>query len=142
MVLVVFILYLLTLSLVVLLPASDAKLVTGSVGIISDPLGSFGMPRQGSEICVEFLLNIVLFVPFGFFARLFSPSRAPACVTVISGMVTSCFIEMLQMVVPGRVTAFSDIVANAIGTWGGVLCVRMLRRVQRCFPPVTGTGCG
>ena len=57
----VFAVYIVALLLVVLLPADDARHVTGFVSVIADFLSTFGIPRQPAEVAVEFLSNIVLF---------------------------------------------------------------------------------
>ncbi|MFJ3958964.1 VanZ family protein [Arthrobacter sp. NPDC090010] len=120
--------YLAALALVVLLPAQEAQHVTGFVGVIADFLSTWGFPRRGAEMAVEFSSNIVLFVPFGAFLRLLSPPRIPGWLLMAGGTVTSTAIELIQLVVPGRVTALSDVIANTAGTIVGVLLIALLRR--------------
>jgi len=122
----VFALYVLALFLVVFLPAEDAIQVTGFVAVIAGFLSSLGLPRQPSEVVVEFLSNIVLFVPWGLFVRLLSPTRFPAWAVVLSGAGLSLAIELIQILVPGRVTALSDVIANTLGTAVGLLLLKIV----------------
>lgn len=131
MILMLFVLYLLAVTAVVSLPASDVKLVTGSPGEIAALLGSTGISRRVAGVCVEFLLNVVLFLPFGFFLRVLSHSQVPVWILVLGGAGASCFIELLQLVVPDRVPSFSDVTANTLGTWAGALRISMLHGVRR-----------
>lgn len=122
----VFAVYIVALLLVVLLPADDARHVTGFVSVIADFLSTFGIPRQPAEVAVEFLSNIVLFGPWGFFLRLLSRPAFPNWAVVLSGAVLSTVIELLQLIIPGRVTALSDVIANTLGTLAGVLLLKVV----------------
>jgi hypothetical protein len=67
------------------------------------------------------LLNIVLYLPLG--AALWWRSRRLARVVAI-GAVVSLSIELLQLFIPGRHTALSDLVANTVGAaLGGLLAI-------------------
>jgi len=75
---------------------------------------------------VDFVLNIVLFIPFGLGLRwLLGNWRTP----VIVGAATTLAIEMLQWrQIPGRDASLGDLLANAIGTMlGAWLAVAVLR---------------
>ncbi|SEC50420.1 VanZ family protein [Arthrobacter woluwensis] len=122
----VFAVYIVALLLVVLLPADDARHMTGFVSVIADFLSTFGIPRQPAEVAVEFLSNIVLFGPWGFFLRLLSRPALPSWAVVLSGAVLSTVIELLQLIIPGRVTALSDVIANTLGTLAGVLLLKVV----------------
>lgn len=68
------------------------------------------------------VLNVVLFVPFGFFARLRLRTVGR---TVAAGLLFSFCIEAAQLFVPGRETALSDLLANTLGAAiGGALALR------------------
>ena len=102
---------LLLISVVTLMPAAihgrpeiDLCLVCGNIG--------------GATA----VLNIVLFMPFGFFARLRLDAFGR---TVATGLLFSLCIEAIQLVVPGRETALSDLLANTIGAAvGAALALR------------------
>lgn len=116
--------YIAALLVVVLLPADDARHVTGFVSVIADFLSTCGIPRQPAEVAVEFLSNIVLFVPWGFFRRLLTRPALPGWALVLSGAALSTGIELFQLIIPGRVTAVSDVIANTLGTLAGVLLLK------------------
>jgi len=121
-----FAVYIVALLLVVLLPADDARQVTGFVSVIAEFLSTFGIPRQPAEVAVEFVSNIVLFVPWGFLLRLLSRPHVPDWAVAFSGTVLSTVIEVLQLVIPGRVTALSDVIANTLGTVTGLLLLKVI----------------
>ncbi|MEZ2372314.1 VanZ family protein [Arthrobacter sp. RCC_34] len=122
----VFAVYIVALLLVVLLPADDARHVTGFVSVIADFLSTVGIPRQPAEVTVEFLSNIVLFGPWGFLLRLLTRPALPSWAVALSGAVLSTGIELLQLIIPGRVTALSDVIANTLGTLAGVLLLKVV----------------
>lgn len=85
-------------------PEIDLCLVCGSIGVATG------------------MLNILLFVPFGFFARL---RTGAAWRAVAAGLCLSFVIEASQLLVPGRETALSDLLANTIGAAvGAALALR------------------
>ncbi|TFG45753.1 MAG: VanZ family protein [Gemmatimonadales bacterium] len=76
---------------------------------------------------VDFLLNILLFVPLGLGLALagFSWRRA-----VVLAVITTCIIELLQMkVITGRDASLGDILANTIGSGLGVLLASYWRGI-------------
>ncbi|MFJ4167894.1 VanZ family protein [Paenarthrobacter sp. NPDC089714] len=107
--------YLVALALVVFLPSKEASTVTGFVGIIAGWLAAVGLPLKEAAVVVEFVSNIVMFVPFGGLVRLLWPRRWNWWRILLLGAATSTFIELTQLLVPGRVTALSDVIANTAG---------------------------
>lgn len=63
------------------------------------------------------LLNVVLFVPLGFFVRRVGPVRH----AILAGFAVSFAIELAQLFIPGRETALSDLLANTAGAWVGAM---------------------
>jgi VanZ family protein len=62
---------------------------------------------------VSFILNVVLFVPFGFGLRLAGLRRNR---TIAAGFLTSLAIELLQFrIIPGRESGISDLISNTLG---------------------------
>ncbi len=118
-----FIAYLVSLAFVVFLPAREASTVTGFVGVIAGWLSFLGLPQEAAAIGVEFVANIVLFVPFGAFVHLLKPTLNLWPVALLAA-VSSGAIEVLQLLIPGRVTAVSDVVANTLGALAGLVIAR------------------
>lgn len=78
----------------------------------------------GQNGAASALLNIALYVPLG--AALWWWRRDLTCVVALGALV-SVAVESLQLVIPGRHTALSDLVANTLGAaLGGVLALRPL----------------
>lgn len=65
------------------------------------------------------LLNVMLFVPFGFFLYLLIRREL---LTTVLACITSIVIEMMQYILPiGRVTNIDDVILNTIGGIIGML---------------------
>lgn len=116
------------LTLVVFLPSKEASTVTGFVGVIAGWLAALGLPFREAAVGVEFVSNIVMFVPFGLLTTFLWPSRWNWRRMLLLGAATSTFIEVTQLIIPGRVTALSDVIAN---TAGGVVGAAVAAWVQR-----------
>ena len=70
---------------------------------------------------VNACLNVLLFVPFGFFLPMFRSIKSVA----LAGIVATSFIEISQLFT-GRATDIDDIITNSIGTLIGYLIVRFV----------------
>lgn len=83
----------------------------------------------------DILVNIFLFVPVGFLFQL-SFKKGPQQ-TLLFGLLLSLGIETLQLMLPGRYTTISDIVANSAGCLMGSLTFRLLRfRLRKLVPGI------
>ena len=90
-------------------------------------------PSSGLDYVESIFINIVGFVPFGFF--LFGywtwnrdcNRAAPA--TILLGALISLTIEILQAFIPTRLSGVTDIITNTLGTCIGVMLWKW-RRVQ------------
>lgn len=118
--------YLIVLALVVFLPARQAGQVTGIVGWAADQLALLGVPREPTAVVLEFLANIVLFVPFGGLVALAFPGTRWVTVLLV-GCLVSTGIELVQLAIPSRVATVSDVIANTAGTGVGLLLARVRR---------------
>ncbi|WP_314324473.1 VanZ family protein [Paenarthrobacter ilicis] len=121
-----FAVYLVALALVVFLPSQQAGTVTGFVGVIAGWLYFLGVPRSDAAVAVEFVSNIVMFIPFGALLRCLWPATWNWWRTLLLSAATSTAIELTQLLVPGRVTALSDVIANSAGGLIGVAAVAWL----------------
>lgn len=126
-----FIAYLVALAFVVFLPAREASTVTGFVGVIAGWLSVLGIPQEAAGVGVEFMANIVMFVPFGVFVRLLKPTLWKWWPLALLAAASSGTIEVVQLLIPGRVTAWSDIVANTLGALAGLVVAKRLASTIR-----------
>ena len=111
--------YLVALALIVFLPADDAKPMTGVVAMVANWLATVGVPFDVGYTVLEFLANVALFVPLGVLLPLTTPLRRPWQVLAV-GVASTGFIELVQLTIPGRVSSWSDVAANTIGTAVGL----------------------
>ena len=75
------------------------------------------------SLLIDYLGNIVMFIPIGFFIPLLWRSSDEA--TVTAGFLTSLSIEIIQLFLP-RWTDIDDIILNTVGTTLGLLLYKML----------------
>jgi glycopeptide antibiotics resistance protein len=84
---------------------------------------------------VDYLLNILLFVPLGFFLPIIWPNINKLKQVVLSGVSFSLLIEMSQLFTNRR-TDIDDLLMNTLGTILGYLLFSViLRIVKKTFPP-------
>jgi VanZ like protein len=105
-----------------------ALVVIAAITLSPSPVGdslAFFCIFCGSTGSVDFVLNVLLFVPLGVGLRLL---RGNSARTAFIGFLVTLAIEALQWrIIPGRDAAFGDIVANVGGAWlGAVLTVAAL----------------
>ena len=70
-------------------------------------------------------MNILLFVPFGLFARLAARKNDSLHTCVLAGFAASCAIELFQLL-HGLQFDFGDLTANTLGTLLGTLLAALL----------------
>ncbi|HEV7800047.1 MAG TPA: VanZ family protein, partial [Burkholderiales bacterium] len=81
---------------------------------------------------VDFVANILLFIPLGFFYALARNERRPSALHVlILGALTSAAIESAQLFEPARTSALFDVVANAVGACLGALAYGRVARSSK-----------
>ena len=127
--------YLGALAWLVLTPAAVAGQATGVVTLFARALHSLGIPFAVGYPVLEFTANIALFVPFGALAVVAlpvrTPSRASMFAVIGAGGLSSIAIELIQLIVPGRVSALSDVIANTLGTAVGFALMWWMLRLSR-----------
>lgn len=122
--------YVLGVALIVWLPASIAGRVTGLAFRIARFVSeNFGIALSTSYTVFEFLANIALFVPFGLLLAAAWPRKSPWLIILI-GYATSATIELVQTLLPSRVPAISDVVANTLGTVIGCLALHAVLQMS------------
>ena len=78
------------------------------------------------------VLNVLLFVPFGYLIPAMNPERLRRCsFAFLGGIACSTVIEGVQMVFSLGQSDIDDIIANSIGAVVGYLCVRFVWQFQK-----------
>lgn len=120
------------LALIVLTPA-DGNEALGLVGRIARGIaGVTGLEYWEVFPPLEFAANILMFVPFGVLLPLAIGrlSLGSYAVTVGFALATSICVELVQMLVPGRVTDPRDLASNVLGAVLGVLILHTGRKMR------------
>lgn len=112
-------------------------------GILLVTLDRFELPPPGVQLwewcfmCgrewgIDFVLNIALFIPLGLVLRL---ARVPRFQMLLGITATTFVIEVLQLVVPGRITSIDDLISNTIG---GILGYALAGHLRTIAVPSAG----
>jgi glycopeptide antibiotics resistance protein len=91
--------------------------------------------RVISLIIVPMVLNLLLFVPFGFllFIALYTldrPTIQTYVLTVFLGLTFSCLIEAWQYFLPDRVADVNDVIWNSVGALAGAILAHLRMRLR------------
>jgi glycopeptide antibiotics resistance protein len=106
-------------------------------GILLVTLDRFELPPPGVQLwewcfmCgrqwgIDFVLNIALFIPLGLVLRL---ALVPPFQALLGIAATTFVIEVLQLVIPGRITSIDDLISNTIGGIVGYALAGHLRTI-------------
>ena len=90
--------------------------------------------------CKNSLLNVLLFVPLGFFLPLFWKKFSAFGYTLLFGFCTSLLIELLQ-IFTFRATDVNDLMTNTVGTVLGYLLARIVLKLFPGTEPSADKGC-
>jgi glycopeptide antibiotics resistance protein len=114
-------LYLLIVALIVFWPTADVA--SGSVAGIWSLLSACGLGWI-SPTAIEFLTNVLLFVPLSFLGHRFRPYWRWRQ-WLLAGLAATLVVELLQMIfLSGRSAQVIDLVANTLGALVGYWLVR------------------
>ena len=127
---VLVVLYFVALAAIVFWPSPVDRPIDGALMQVIQWLHGHGLPQWFIGYRkVEFAANILMFVPFGVIIAV-RLHRKFWWVAVAAAAMLSSLIELAQaMLLPERVPAWSDIVANTSGALIGALCLVMVRAV-------------
>lgn len=90
-----------------------------SVSSISNMHFSFSLFEEG--ISIPAILNVILFIPFGFLSAInFKQLQDKKIYGILIGLIFSITIEFLQSFI-GRLVQLEDIIMNTIGTYIGYI---------------------
>lgn len=78
------------------------------------------------------VLNVLLFVPFGFFVGIRTRADRRVAVACVAGLALSLVIEAVQwLAVPGRAVDVDDVLLNAVGAISGALVAALAASARR-----------
>lgn len=80
-------------------------------------------------ISLSFILNIFLFVPFGFLCPLICRKYERARNTILIGFGLSLFVEISQLFTLARATDIDDLLTNVMGTILGYLIFKLIAKL-------------
>ncbi|WP_158597340.1 VanZ family protein [Microbacterium telephonicum] len=126
------IVYVLLAVALLLSPVGPGEIVERLTTLLQSFPGG-GVVRQG---WVEFAANILLFLPLGLLLTMLS-GRPWVGMLLAVGLSVSA--ELIQTLLPNRVTSLRDIVANALGTLLGALIAWLIVRRHRPARPTETT---
>lgn len=132
--------YLVALALIVFWPTPVDKPAAGSLQLVIDWLHGHGMPTFIDYAQIEFSSNILLFVPMGIIAAVWTRK---AWFGLGIGFLTSCVIELGQaLFLAARFPSGLDVLANALGAGigAGIYYVAHKRNRSVVEPVVTPVG--
>ncbi len=89
------------------------------------PFWSYFPDNDGTTHYYEIVLNVLLFMPVGFFCAL-SLGSIKLWHVLLGTMAFSLFIEVLQLLLQKGVSEFDDVFHNTLGCMMGFLCMKLL----------------
>lgn len=130
--------YLVVVGWIVFLPT--AAVASGSVTVIATLLRAAGFPPWVTPTAVEFVTNVLLFVPASFLGRTFRPLWGWRQWLLV-GLAGTLVIEAVQLLMlPGRSAQLLDVVANTLGALVGYLIGRQPDRAPSVRATRSGRG--
>lgn len=108
---------------------------TLSPSYVDDQLPPWWCVACGERGGADFILNVILFMPFGCALRLAGTRLKTALLT---GMFLSIFIELTQAFIPGRDTTLGDVISNTTGAVLGFILLAVLIALARRTAPRGG----
>lgn len=79
---------------------------------------------------MEFLLNVLLFIPLGFFCPMISTTYQQVKNVLLIGFGFSFVIELSQLFTLHRATDVNDMISNTLGALIGYLCFRLMVKLR------------
>lgn len=123
-----YVLFVLILTLTPRMPASST--VSSVVNRALKATHDAGHARWVDFLFVEFVGNILLFVPVGILTALVVDRRR-CWVVLTAGTMLSVFVELMQLLIlPTRFSEVRDVASNTIGYLLGVAAVSLMRTIR------------
>lgn len=108
-------------------------IIGGDFGTTSIIMGNvnFSLDLFEEGLSIAALLNIALFIPFGFFSTIvFRNLQSKWIYGILIGLIFSGIIEFLQ-IFAGRFVQINDILMNTLGTFLGFILCSILSKLNR-----------
>ena len=99
------------------------------------------IPNANTLYAYDIAINIIGFIPFGFFLALmmatkpFESKRMIYLVPLAIGFLVSLSIELLQIFLPARSSSIMDLACNTLGSFIGVVAALYLMNRRDMWPP-------
>jgi glycopeptide antibiotics resistance protein len=83
------------------------------------------------------IVNLLGFIPLGFFFAIFLLKRIHwrksiiYLLVIMSGLVLSLTIELLQVYLPSRYSQLDDVICNSVGTVLGVMILHLVIQIKK-----------
>ena len=81
----------------------------------------------------QIFLNVLLFVPLGFLLPMIHTRFRNPILTVATGCVFSCFIEITQYITGRGLTEVDDVITNTIGAAVGVAMYHIVSKIYQVY---------
>lgn len=94
----------------------------------------WGIKERGNALIIGILLNILMFVPCGILLPpIYKIKKLEFVNTILTGMLISCCIEVLQLILRRGLFEFDDIIHNTIGCavgYGGYKIISKIKLLE------------
>lgn len=129
---IIFISFLIGLASQTILPDPNIQVDDGDINlspflVFKQTYHTVFVDGYWSYFLVNFLGNIFIFMPIGFFIPLLWNNKHYILISIFSGFSISFLIEILQLFLPRR-TDIDDLILNTFGTILGVICFYILNK--------------
>lgn len=129
---IVFILFLVGLASQTVMPDFNISSNNGDINlelfkVFSQTYHTLFVDKYLGYFLINFLGNIVIFMPIGFFIPLLWNKKHPFVVSVFTGFLISLFIEISQLALPRR-TDVDDVWLNTLGALLGFILFYILNK--------------
>ena len=110
------------------------RIGTEDTSVVTVPFDDLmnAIQTRNPELVQHMVLNVLMFVPFGYLIPAMNPKHLRKCsFSFLGGIMCSTVIEGLQMVFSLGQSDIDDIIANSIGAVLGYLCARFVWQFQK-----------
>lgn len=99
------------------------------IAVLLDALHRRGLPEWFGYTELEFSMNIVMFVPLGFFLTLVFAARWQWAALILLPLISVAIEGSQLLFLAGRYATVNDVIANSVGGWIGMIVAVVLRLI-------------